>query len=217
MALWMSGEIEAPMDLYLQIQSDLKKIRTGSFNIAHFESLTFIPPWRPSVIIMSVDSTAYARLENHESSLWDSLNALYQAYIAEPEDGHTYWPHFPGRLNPDRLAEAYALVPGVRWTQPGHVWRFYGWNRYVYPGRLGNDTLTYTFQRGGGFPDEESVPNAFWCFYTTRQAISYAGMYQQENDGSCADAPSWWNDFCPVIEGMNQWTLPDGWCPTPTP
>jgi len=216
MALWLSGEIEAPMDLYERIRSDLKKIRESSFNVAHFESLTFIAPWVPSMIAMSVDSVSRARLDNHESPVWDSLNALYHPEIAESEDGHTYWPHFPGRLNPERLAEAYAQVPGVRWAEPNHVGSFSGWRRYVYPGSLGGDTLTYSFQRGGGFPDEMTVTNTFWCFYSTRQAISYAGVYQQADDGSCKDAPAWWRDFCPVVEKLNpHWLLPDNWCSSP--
>ena len=206
MALWLSGEIEAPIDLYKRIQSDLKRIRGSSFNTANFDSLSFTAPWQASMIIIGLDSAMYTRLANHESPLWDSLNTLYQAYIAPSEDGRTYFPHFPGRLNPERLSELYAQVPGVKYAQPNHVGRLGGWHKFVYPGQLGGDTLTYVFQRGHGFYVDLidiPLPNNFWCFLTIPESASYAGVYEQADGRTFKDAPDWWGDFCHAVIAIN--------------
>lgn len=58
MALWMSGEIEAPMDLYTRIHNDLQSIRRDFGDIPVLDSITFTSPWQPGVLLFDLGPSA---------------------------------------------------------------------------------------------------------------------------------------------------------------
>ena len=208
MALWLSGEIEAPMDLYERIHGDLQMIREDFHNLSVLDSITFTSPWQPGVLLFDLGPFGREELQNHASPLWDSLNALYHPIF----DSTYLRATFPGRLHSERLAEAYERVPQVFGIGMYAGAAFGGWwLTQITPGRLGGDTLVYAFQRG--YPHQllfwpDSI--AFWCFYSTENGVSHAGRYDVDSTGSGETPPVWWSDFCSSVRRMNPYAKE--WC-----
>lgn len=116
-ALHLSGKLIAPLPLYEQIKEELELIReTWSDSIVHV-NLTFVPYWNVSNIRIYVDSSTYDSMNLNQYHHWDSLNDYYRI------DTITFWQysfvdqqwtilHFKGRLNPLRMVDIYAGLPG---------------------------------------------------------------------------------------------------------
>jgi hypothetical protein len=209
MALWFSGEIEAPMSLYQRIHDDLQSIRGMSQQIPVLDSISFTKPWQPGLLLFDLGLFGRDELQNHASPLWDSLNALYRPIF----DSTYLRAIFPGRLHSERLAEMYEKVPQVFGIGMHRGFTYGGWwVDQIIPGRLGGDTLTYVFQRGYPRRGLPSWPDsiAFWCFYSTGNGLSHAGRYDIDSTGSGDTPPAWWPDFCSSIRSMNPYARE--WC-----
>jgi hypothetical protein len=204
--------VEAPLDLYERIHSDLDRIQQSGLPPYVIGSFPFWTSWIPGELSLEFDPDGWELVEHHECSLWDSLNALYQPVIGRPiewpDDRREVTLFFPGRLHIEKLAALYARVPGVttagyrgRLRFPGHVYRS------LYPGRIEPERFTYTFHRGTGLRPAENPPaDTFWCFYTTILQVEFAGRYVLESD----PAPEWWSDFCPSV--AHHLPADEDWC-----
>ncbi len=210
MALWLSAEIEAPLDLYERVRADLAALRSNFGSTPPLDSISFTSPYEPGFLLFDFGPFGREELLNHASPVWDSLNALYK-----PVFDTTYQrAAFPGRLNSMRLAEAYARVSQISDGGVGlYVNMTFGgwWPSQITPGVLGGDTMVYLFQHS--YQEQPiSAPDsiAFWCYYATPNAKWSAGRYVVDVTGQGEAPPSWWSDFCSHAWHMNQ--RAERWC-----
>lgn len=209
-ALWLSGEIEAPEDLYQRIHNDLAAIRSAAGHDPVLDSISFSMPWEIGILLFDLGLFGADELRNHQSPIWDSLNALYKPVL----DSNYQRALFPGRLHPERLAESYARVSQISDGGVGiYAHATFGgwWLSQIIPGYLGGDTLVYLFQRGYT-RQIMSAPDSvvFWCFYSAPGATWSAGRYTVDSTGAGETPPGWWADFCTHARRMN--LSPREWC-----
>ncbi len=133
MALWLSDELVAPMDLYYQIKSDLDTIRSqfadslerwddelevSQYPIGPDWEIGFRLPWYHSQVIVKIKDTATLRLittgGHHEwNKMMDSLRVVN---VTESGFGLFVHAYFLGRLNPGGLRRHIDGLDGVEGT-----------------------------------------------------------------------------------------------------
>jgi hypothetical protein len=200
MALWLSGEIEAPMDLYERIRDDLQTIRSDYRSIPELDSVEFVPPVAPSSLLLEIPPDDLQRLLNHENRSWDSLNVLYQPSF----DSVYREARFPGRLNSSLLADAYGQIEEVRSVGLAIAFTDGGLSYHVNVGRLNEDIMLYAFQRAyRDIPVAHPSMISFWCFYATISDVIHVGRYDLASIFPGPDTPVWWFDFCPSVRTLN--------------
>jgi len=199
-ALWLSDEVEAPLELYERVSADLAHIRQIASFPQSIETFEFVSPAEPSRVHFIFHSGGLQQVRSGQSSVWDSLNSIYHPWFYWRSDTtqETADAYFPGRLSSELLGEAYGRVPEIYGIGIDVSKRLAGaWRRVIYPGRGGADTLFYTFHAGTG-PDSVDAPpmDTLSCFITTADGIAYPGGYIPYRE----EAPDWWWDFCPSLE-----------------
>jgi len=214
LALYLSGETEAPLPLYQRIHGHLERIRADYDSLVALDSIAFHAPWVPSFLSVTADSEALEHLLGAGNPVWDSLDAIYQPTVYKTRR----LVQFPGRLHPERLADAYREVEAL-----GNVYLEHGtmsWAIYthqIYPTRIDADSIVYLFHRGDGFPFDP-VPiggNEFWCFFAGEQGVHYAGSFykplsRQFQFPPTGHSPDWWVTVCPTV--LEFTGLPESWC-----
>jgi hypothetical protein len=188
-ALWLSGELEAPGDLYLAIQSDLARIRVAYVTAIPEVGITFSPPWVTGRLTIGVTDEAKRQIRMGQYHDLDSLNAHY--HLAKM-DTSRYFDiissvklTFKGRLHPEVLSGPYGEVASVTYAEPA----FYigDWSN-VYPWFF-DGGLTYLFRKGVGDCPAGCIDNFFWYF-----RVSDAGIIDYIGTWKLGDMPepTWW-------------------------
>ncbi|HET6462564.1 MAG TPA: hypothetical protein VFH33_02090, partial [Candidatus Krumholzibacteria bacterium] len=155
-ALWLSGELTAPMPLYETIRDDLAAIRSEYASIVPYEyagvPVQFKAWWIPSRLGVYVTTELKNKVVAHLPNPLDSLNAVYHATSLSPWHppfnslGWGTVINFAGMQHPQRLAEIYKTIPGVTLAYPD------GWigdYSNVYPRPIFGG-MTYLFRHGLG-------------------------------------------------------------------
>ncbi|MDH4038159.1 MAG: hypothetical protein OEX18_10975 [Candidatus Krumholzibacteria bacterium] len=186
-ALWLSGELLAPQDLYETIRDDLAVIRSEYLDSIPETGTTFFPIWVVTEIIIYPDEVTWEKLRNHEPNAVDSLNTVFHATEL---DSLRIGVHllgiitFEGRLHPQRLSEIYAAQHGVIFAEPnGYAG---DWSN-VYPWEH-NGKMTYLFRLGGGDCPSGCTENTFWYFRRVAGQTDYVGTFVWPGDPE----PNWW-------------------------
>lgn len=193
-ALWLSGEVTAPQDLYETIRDDLAAIRAaypypgGDVNT----SIEFQEPWVPSMLLINFTPEAKERIRAGTYTEFYALNDDYEATRLD-----TTWTfmwdygsaalHFDGRRNPIALGAVYAALDGVNWAEPnGYIG---DWSN-VYPWRIEHG-MSYLFREGSGDCPAGCISSIFWYFLVPEGgAMEYVGRYEYWVD----EEPVWWSD-----------------------
>jgi len=114
MALWLSGSLVAPDDLYNAMANHLRLIRERYGRATPIlNSIVFEPFWSSSYLEVGLTQDAkseYAAGEYHDL---DSLNAQLRVQWVWSGTGGSLLIRFDGRYNYYRLAEIYSAVPSV--------------------------------------------------------------------------------------------------------
>jgi hypothetical protein len=200
MALYLSGQIEAPMALYERIRNDLQTIRHDYRYIPELDSVHFVSPVEPGFLLLEISADGLQRLLNHENPAWDSLNVLYHPSF----DSLYQEARFPGRLNSSLLAEAYGKIEEVESVGLAVPSTNGGLGYHVNVGWLNDEIMLYAFQRA--YRESPVAPPtmiSFWCFYASPSGVIYVGRYDFDSILPGADTPVWWHDFCPSIRTLN--------------
>ena len=201
-ALWLSDEVEAPLDLYERVSADLAHVREIASFPRMIETFEFVSLAKPSKLHFIFRPGGQQSVRSGQSPVWDSLNSIYHPWFYWRSDTTQEMAEafFPGRLNSEHLGQAYASVPEIDGLVIELGKRLAGaWRRVIYPGRGGTDTLFYTFHAGTG-PDSVDAPprDTLSCFITTADGIVYPGRYIPYRE----EPPDWWWDFCPSLQNQ---------------
>jgi len=114
MALWLSGSLVAPDELYDAMVAHLGKIRKQyGGEIPALKSVVFQPMWKSDYIEIGLTEDAKTRLAAGEYHDLDSLNTHFRLEWEWPVESGSLLLHFDGRYNFRRLAEIYSAVPSV--------------------------------------------------------------------------------------------------------
>lgn len=201
-ALCLSGELVAPNDLYNQVLNDLKAIRSAfGDDFKLINRLAFTPPWIENCIIIGFDDTTAKKVANGEYHAWDELNKKYQVFTKDTTSVERYGYailYFKDRLHPCRLAELYAVLPGVRHTGPN---RLDGDWPNVYPRQTGNG-ITYLFRDAWGDCPSGCIHNEYWYFVFEENQPLFIGHWTRHEN---LQEPDWWDEAKQNIEQYRKW------------
>lgn len=201
-SLYLSGELVAPDWLYGQVLEDLTSIRsTFGDDFDAITRTTFMPPWVVSCIIIGFDDTTAQKVANGEYHDWDAFNEKYQVIkidtgFIQPMDAVVLY--FKGRLHPRRLAEQYAILPGVKYTGPNGL--FGDWPN-IYP-RKTRDGITYLFRNGWGDCPSGCIHNEYWYFISKANQPVFIGHWTRPGG---PPEPDWWFEARLNIELYHRW------------
>jgi hypothetical protein len=119
-ALWLSGSLVAPDDIYTMLIDQFQNIRDEfGDQVPKLRDTPFRSHWDSQALILSVTEEAMQRYELGEFHDLDSLNALYSVTrIQALPGGQELLLRFAGRYSPYRLAHIYESVPCVEDGKP---------------------------------------------------------------------------------------------------
>ncbi|MGB8657026.1 MAG: hypothetical protein WCE90_04485 [Candidatus Zixiibacteriota bacterium] len=192
MALCLSGELVAPDSLYNQVVNDFAAIRANfGDTLPIVDSIKFMPPWAAGRLIIGFDTAAVRLFCHGEYHAWDTLNQRYEVTRIDSLAA-LHWIglvllRFRGRLHPYRLAEAYAVLPGVRAASPDG--RIGDWPN-VYAGQ-GDGGMTYLFRNGWGDCPSGCISSEYWYFAFAGNQPTFVGHWLPEQEHQ---VPEWWEE-----------------------
>lgn len=194
-ALWLGGEIEAPLPLYERVLSNLEHIGA----IAPFpqpDSFAFMSPRIPSTLILDLYEGGRDSLISGASPIWDSLLAIFNPTIQwfYQEWGETATLTFPGRLNSEVLETVFNQVPEVEYAvASSSLWQVGKWRRSLYAAWIGRESVLYTFHSGTGpGPIGYETVDTVYCFLSTEDQMEYWGRWIPSRE----PLPEWAPDLC---------------------
>lgn len=188
-ALWLSGELEAPEELYVRIRNELIKIRSQYLLVIPEVGITFQPPWIPGVLLAKVTDEAKQQIRLGEYHDLDSLNAYY--HLAKLDTNILFTNlnmvilKFKGRLHPEVLSVPYGSVSSVIRASPnGRIGDFSNFYPWTY-----ENGMTYLFRKGEGDCPAGCIESYFWYFKVSDLGIvNYFGTWK----GGDLPVPAWW-------------------------
>ncbi len=175
-AIWLSGELVAPTELYDKIELELDLIRTHWSDSLAGVGIPFRPPWEPARIIIGFTEDAYGDFLTGEYDAWDDLNREYfldTAMAFQPEFRFVS-ALFEGRQNPEVLAAEYELLPEVRFAAPN-------WYEADQSGLLlweDDPYMVYYFRDAWGDCNPDCEFENFWVFTSDSARVVYYGYFE---------------------------------------
>lgn len=120
-AIWLSGSLVAPQDLYDRIAHDLALVRSAYGDDIHqLREIRFTPYLRSSAIWVNLMPEAAYRYTQGEFHDLDSLNTLFKVRdILAYHDANNLSLLFEGRYDTIQLAQIYGDTPSVIAADPG--------------------------------------------------------------------------------------------------
>jgi hypothetical protein len=124
-ALWLSGSLVAPQDLYELLVHDLSLIRAEwGDSVPDVNTITYHPYLLSNDLCVSPTRAAYEQFLQGEYTDLDSLNGLFGATAVSPWLDHYLRITFDGRYSIWELAKIYESVPSVVSVEPGDAYIF---------------------------------------------------------------------------------------------
>ncbi len=192
-ALWLSGELTAPPELYERIRSDLRIVRKNQRETVPAVDLKFFEPWEPGRLVIGFDAWSYQLASEGLYQEWDSLNRHYsvdRVDLSMPSFNMLKL-QFADPLNPEVLAEAYAKLPGVRFAVPN--W-YMGDQSMLLPSNPDRRIL-YFFRNAWGDCPSGCINSEYWVYAVFSGNVVYDGFFPDKssmpNDLQVALAAAW--------------------------
>lgn len=200
-ALWLSGELTSPPELYDTIHDDVIAIRAEYGASVPKLSIGFRTPWVPSMVIVAVTEEVKQQILGGDTAALDFINQQMNAIemdtskLDRPGLGWILI-RFDGRKHPRRLAEAYGAVDGVTWAQPNVY--FGDWSQW-YPWRIPGG-MSYLFRDAWGDCPAGCMYSNFYYFKRVNGQTEYVGRYERYVDAE----PAWWAEAKTAYETHRQ-------------
>ncbi len=117
-AVWFSGSLVAPENLYEILRDDLALIRTSwRESIPQVDSISFQRHLHSDYLSVVLYRDAYERFTRGEYHDWDSLNTVFHVTEVRPLSYATVFLIFRGRYYTPSLAQVYKTIPSVFITE----------------------------------------------------------------------------------------------------
>ncbi len=144
LALEYSDDLIASETLCNKIENDLANIRR---KYPQVRSVGHLPRWRPGQIIVSLGPEKWEAFKNNTFQELDDLNQQYDFKEVKilSESTHIIILTFSPNYHPERLAEIYEQLDGIRYAEPNGI---IGDGNKIY--LQGNGTYNYIFRAGWG-------------------------------------------------------------------
>jgi hypothetical protein len=188
-AIWLSGELVAPEDLYLTIKADLQAIRAEFGGSISELDIEFVSPWELSVVLIRFTDSGKERLRDGNWPEFFDLNdrfGLSKMDTTRFESSNRAILTFEGRQHPERISEPYDALDDVHYAEPNHL--CCDWSN-VYPWRLA-DGMSYLWRSAWGDCMAGCINSRFWYFRVTDSGIEYVGTYELWAEPE----PPWWDE-----------------------
>ena len=189
LALYLSRDLVAPLDLYERVNHDLQAIRSAYGDLEPPLQGAFREWWAPGILQVGLTDQAVSDYRAGTYTDLDELNRLFQLdRINENSLDRSGWLtlHFRGCLHPARLEEFYSNVGSIEGTS---IWWFCCDGDRIYPW-YANDKLTYLFREGWGDCPAGCIYSRYWYFRTSDDgSVEYVGSYTPSEDEA---EPAWW-------------------------
>lgn len=177
LALLMSGEIVAPLDLYETVLQDLESIRSAWCDtLPRICSIGPRTDWQIGILKLSVDFATYEAIRTGSYDAWDDLNERYDLdhvqfsdFCRPPCPFVTLY--FTPLLNPDFLISEYEQLPGVQSAFKSY---FVGDGPNLI-GTLIGSQRHYSFQYRWGDCIAGCIHSREWSFVADQGGITYEG------------------------------------------
>lgn len=194
-ALWLSDALVAPETLYLQIRSDLARVRAVYLDsFPEIRSIEFIPHGYPTSIWLQVTDSVVAAVRAGQYHAWDSLNQLYGVESIDTlylySISRSIVLEFSKRLNSDSVATCYAALPGIIRCVGGDSGGDYS---NVYPWKTA-ERRTYLWREGKMDCPAGCVQERFWYFRLTDSSTEYVGSFYRDWMYELPAPPTWWEE-----------------------
>jgi len=173
--LWLSRQLTAPPALYERIRSDLRIIRESQRDLVPEVELRFHEPWEPGRLVVGFDDWTYELISSERYHGWDSLNLLNNVErvdLSAPAF-HILKIQFADPLNPERLAESYAQLPGVRFAVPNY---YLGDQPMLLPAEP-DQRLVYFFRNAWGDCTAGCLYSEYWVYTVISGRVVFDGYY----------------------------------------
>jgi hypothetical protein len=188
-ALWLSGDLVAPQDLYQRIKRDLARIRQEHSDLETMASIEFMPPWVPSQLLTRFTPEGVEKIRDGDYPELELLNARFGLTRL---DTISLWRmgtaimEFYGRKHPLALGAPYVALDDVMWAEPNH---YVGDWSCVYPWPI-DGGMSYLVRHGSGDCLAGCINNIFWYFRVDDDEVEYVGRYEMWVEPE----PVWWNE-----------------------
>jgi hypothetical protein len=196
-ALYLSGELLAPLVLYERIHAELEYI-WGEYTPTYpvLSQINYRAAFgQASAIGFFIDEATYNQLADSVYHAWDALNEMHEFETYRLHDtyysGYIIDMYFRGRRHPCVLTEIYDSLPGFTAPEWCGVAGSLGDYPNIYP-RMAEDTISYLFRNAWGDCPAGCIYSEFWYFVSVDDSMNLVGYWLPEYGDTVA--PFWWED-----------------------
>ena len=200
-----------------QLAPDAALVRRVAADLQGIRSLTVTPAyvavrpadswahWVPGALDLTVDRSALDEIALGAYHHWDGLNERYGACLegihsGPMGNGNTVVLSFPAIVHPARLADEYALLPGVSVAYAQYPVGDPPMRSYF---ELTPDTSRYVFSTGRGDCPSGCTQRSYTFYRVTESGAELVGALS-----SGAERPDWWDEAERTMEAFR--AGPDG-------
>ena len=212
MAVYVSGNLRAPYDLYQTIHADIDTVRSqwvdslsvwdDCLSCPTFDTPLFYPVWIPSKTKLRITDSLRKAIQLGSSTQWQTLMDSLRfdsAYWRQSPLDSNIWSltlYFEGRQHAARLAEHFVGFPGVRRVGPAGG-RLGGRTEFI--PAFTESTRGYIYYFGWGDCFSGCMSRRTVYFEMQDDSAIHIGNYEREVDGD--DPPQWWTErVYPTLE-----------------
>ncbi|MHA1950762.1 MAG: hypothetical protein ACW987_12935 [Candidatus Thorarchaeota archaeon] len=203
-ALWLSGALYAPDELYQELLFGYSEVRSQfGDSIPTLNQIYFSPLWVWYGFVVEFTESAAQEIRAGEYTDLDSLNTLFG--IAEIdtlwfryEIYRAYFLQWDNLYHMKRVCEIYEQVESVVSATTNNT-STYKDNAYPYPCITG-DGMSYLFRYGWGDCPSGCIYHQYWYFKVIGNTVEYIGTYDTSVD---PEPPDWFAQASAVINYYN--------------
>lgn len=206
-ALFISGELVAPQDLYEKLLSGFSLLREKYSDSIPEVNIPFELSYAAEAILIGLSDSAITALRAGNYHAWDSLNTHYNYYLIDTSaHSRTFYTFifFNGRYNMFNLGELYKELPGISYAHGGMYWN-YGSRTYPWIDNTGN--LTFLVDSAWGDCPSGCMNSHYYYFKMLSGDLEYIGDWEPDYHQSQVIPPDWWDEAKVAYE--TYWDYPN--------
>jgi len=186
-AVHLSRELVAPMDLYYRVEQSLKEIRESFGDSISAVAIQYRLPWTLGRFVVKVDAILLQDSSSTTYRVFDSLNQIYRMVETRHMFLNFHSVTFANRYNPVRLVEIYGAVPGFEIMEPS-VYGGDGPDVYI---RFSIQGADYFFRDAWGDCPAGCIHERVHYISEQLGAFDYHGFYPPDPPDTLAQVPDW--------------------------